>query len=204
VKTRPRPVSARSTAVLVALLVLAALLRDAVARAQERAIDVRQSVVKLTVFKAGLLSAFAHDHLIVAPLAQGRLLVSDSPEVDLRFDPRALKVVDPDLSSAERADVQKTMEGPKVLDAERYPEIRFRSTAVEPKSAGLWSIAGTLTLHGQTKPLRIEVALQGGRYRGSVAFKQTDFGMTPVRFAGGAVRVRDEVRVDFEIAVAGS
>jgi len=198
---RMRPTPERLSA---AAIVLGLLLPGASTRAQDRAIDVRRSVVRVRVLKAGLFSILSHDHLIAAPPAEGHLSTSSEPEVALRFDARALRVIDPGLSPDERAQIQKIMEGPKVLDAARHPEIRFRSTAVEPAGVGSWSVQGTLTLHGQTRALRIPVTLREGRFCGSVTFRQTDFGITPVRFAGGAVRVRDEVRVEFEIAAAES
>ena len=37
------------------------------------------------------------------------------------------------------------------------------------------------------------------RYRGSATLKQTDFGMKPIRIAGGAIKVKDEVKIDFDI-----
>ena len=198
---RMRPTPERLSA---AGIVLGFLFPGAAARVPDRGIDVRQSSVRVSVLKAGLFSILSHDHLIAAPLAGGRLSTSDGPEVDLRFDARTLRVIDPGLSPDERAQIQKVMEGPKVLDAARHPEIRFRSTAVEPTGVGSWSVQGTLTLHGQTQPLRIPVTLREGRFCGSVTLRQTDFGIVPVRSAGGAVRVRDEVRVEFEIAAAES
>jgi hypothetical protein len=45
------------------------------------------------------------------------------------------------------------------------------------------------------------VALKDDRYRGSATLKQTDFGMTPVTIAGGTVKVKDEIKIEFEIAL---
>jgi YceI-like domain len=202
-KAGMRKAAGRRVTLIAAALFFRPLLPAVAVPAPEMAIDILRSVVKVNVGSAGIFSVFAHDHVIAAPLAQGRLQTSGSPEVDLRFDVRALTVLDPELSPEDRAQVQRTMEGPQVLDVERHPEIRFRSTAVEPKGADLWSVQGTLDLHGQTRPLRVKVALRDGRYRGSVTLRQTDFGIVPVRLAGGTVRVRDEVRVEFEIVVAG-
>jgi hypothetical protein len=46
------------------------------------------------------------------------------------------------------------------------------------------------------------VVLENGHYRGSVPLKQTDFGITPVRIAGGAVKVKDEIKIEFDIVPA--
>ena len=47
--------------------------------------------------------------------------------------------------------------------------------------------------------MKFEVALQGGHYRGSADLKQKDFGITPITVGGGAVKVKDELRVEFDI-----
>ena len=44
-----------------------------------------------------------------------------------------------------------------------------------------------------------DTLLEKGRYIGSTHLKQTDFGITPVRIAGGTVKVKDEVEMSFEI-----
>jgi polyisoprenoid-binding protein YceI len=90
-----------------------------------------------------------------------------------------------------------------VLDAARYPQVVFRSTSIEPVAADRWAVAGSLTLHGETHAVRAEVSLADGRYRGVTAFKLTDFGIRPPVVAGGTVRVRDEVRIVFDVALRG-
>jgi polyisoprenoid-binding protein YceI len=44
-----------------------------------------------------------------------------------------------------------------------------------------------------------EVTGEPGHYRGSATVRQTDFGIKPVSVAGGTIKVKDEVRVEFEI-----
>jgi hypothetical protein len=153
-------------------------------------------------FKEGLLSAFAHDHTVRAPVAGGFIDRSGDPGVEIRFDARALEVVDQELSPKKRGAVRETMLGPEVLDAARYPEIVFRSRSATHHESGPWSVEGLLTLHGKTRPIRIEAAEEGDRFRGSVLLRQTDFGITPVRVAGGTVRVKDEIRVEFDVVAS--
>src|SRR6185503_21235566 len=90
------------------------------ARAQTRVADTGHSTLKVRVFKSGLFSAFAHDHEIEAPITQGSVNLSTKPGVELRVDARKLRVLDPKLSPKNRDDVQKTMEGPQVLDSKRF------------------------------------------------------------------------------------
>ncbi len=182
---------------------LAACTLPGLARGEKRAIDVAHSVMKVRVYKAGLFSAFGHEHEIEAPIAAGELDASaEHPLVALSVQAGKLHVVDPGASYKDRADVQKTMQGEKVLDVSRFPEIRFESTSVEAKGSGRWTVQGKLTLHGQTRPVQVDVTRKGRRYRGSVVLKQREFGITPVTVAGGAVRVKDEVRVEFDILAA--
>jgi hypothetical protein len=49
----------------------------------------------------------------------------------------------------------------------------------------------------------VEVRKKGEHYIGVAQFKQTDFGIKPVKVAGGAVRVKDQVRIEFDIQLAG-
>jgi polyisoprenoid-binding protein YceI len=98
-----------------------------------------------------------------------------------------------------RAQVQMRMLGAEVLDAGRFPEIRFDSEAVERAAPDGWLVHGQLSLHGQTRRLAISVKRDQGHYKGSVTLKQTDFGITPISIAGGAVKVKDELNVEFDI-----
>ena len=50
-------------------------------------------------------------------------------------------------------------------------------------------------------PISFEVALKDGLYQGTAVLKQTGFGITPVKIAGGTVKVKDEVKVAFSIAL---
>ena len=173
-------------------------------RAPQGAIDPSASTVEVEVSRSGLLSAFGHDHRIVAPVASGHVLCREGPRAEIAFDARSLRVADSGLSDSDRERVQATMEGPEVLDAARYPEVVFRSTAIEAAGDGRWTVAGSLTLHGETHAVGAEVSLSNRRYRGSTAFKLTDFGIRPPVVAGGTVRVRDEVRIAFDVAVRGT
>lgn len=171
-----------------------------VAAAPTREMDVARSTLSVRVFKAGLFSAFGHNHLIRAPITRGSFDESaDLPSVDLQVDARQLQAVDPDLSAKDRAEVQQTMLGPSVLDSANFPEIRFRSVSIEKAGEGKWRVHGDLTLHGQTRPVLAEVTGGNGHYRGSAEVRQADFGIKPVTVAGGAIKVKNEVRVEFEI-----
>ena len=153
------------------------------------------------VYKTGILSGLAHNHEIEAPIEWGEVNDSERPSVELRVDSSKLRVLDPEASDGTRATIQATMQGAEVLDADHFPEIHFQSTGVETNGTDHWVIHGNLDLHGQTHPISFEVTLKDGLYMGTAVLNQSGFGITPVRLAGGAVKVKDEIKVAFSIAL---
>ncbi len=113
-----------------------------------------------------------------------------------------MRVLDPEISADKRAEIQRTMQSAAVLDVEKFPEISYQSTTVTNHGEGRWEVRGNLTLHGKKQPVAVEVSLQDGHYRGSASLKQTAFGMTPISIAGGTVKVKDEVKIEFDIVPA--
>jgi polyisoprenoid-binding protein YceI len=185
--------------VLITVLALTTCIASAQARQE---IDVENSVLSVRVYKTGLFSAFAHDHEIRAPIQSGSF-DEQRRSVEFKVNSRELKVLDPGVSGGDRSEVQRTMLGPKVLDSERFPEISFHSTSIEATGQHSWNVQGDLTLHGQTHPVKVEVKGENGDYHGSAWLRQTDFGITPVSIGGGTIKVKDEVRVEFEIRGKG-
>jgi polyisoprenoid-binding protein YceI len=168
---------------------------------QPRAIDTVRSTITVHVYKAGLLSAFGHDHQISAPVARGAV-DAEGRKVELHVNAGALRVRDPKVSDKDRDEIQATMLGSDVLDAEKQKEIGFQSTGAESAGPGSWKVSGNLTLHGQTRPVSMDVHEKDGHYAGTCRFKYGDFGIKPVKAAGGAVRVKDEVEIEFDIQLA--
>jgi len=171
------------------------------AHGQSRAIDTAKSAITVHVYKAGVLSAFGHDHEIIAPMDRGSVDV-EGRKVELHVNAGALRVGDPKVSDKDRGEIQTTMLGSDVLDAEKHKEISFHSTSADAAGAGAWKVTGELTLHGVTRPVSMEVRERDGHYAGSCRFKITDFGIKPVKVAGGTVRVKDEVQIQFDIQLA--
>src|SRR5262249_55893313 len=186
---------------LIAALGAAAALRGGavVVHADAAAIDVAQSQLTIAVFKSGLFSAFADNHVIRAPIAQGSLSAAAPLSVAITVRARDLQVLDPALAADKRREVQTRMLGPEVLDVDTYPQITFTSTAIESAGGDRWKVEGDLSLHGTTKRVSLDATLSQGAYRGSARIRQHDFGITPISIAGGTVKVKDEVLVEFVI-----
>jgi polyisoprenoid-binding protein YceI len=168
---------------------------------QGKAIDVNKSSLKIRVFKSGAFSAFAHDHEIEAPITEGTIDPSANA-VHLRVDSRKIRVLDREITADKRAEIQDTMQSATVLDVERFPDISYQSTTVTGRGEAHWEVRGNLTLHGKSQPVMVEVSLEVGHYRGSAAVKQSDFGIEPIRIAGGMVKVKDQVKIEFDIVPA--
>ena len=186
---------------LLAIFSMGLILSPTALRGENRAIDAGHSSLKVRVFKTGVFSAFAHDHEIEAPIGEGSVDPSANT-VTLRIDARKLRVADPETSLDTRAEIQRTMDGPMVLDVEHFADIAFASTGIEPSGDDHWRVRGGLSLHGKTAPVIVDVSLKDGHYRGSATVKQKDFGIRPVSFAGGSVKVKDEVKIEFDIVLA--
>ena len=158
----------------------------------------RQSTITIHVGKSGLFSGFGHNHVISAPIEHA-VIDAKSKTASITVLTKQLRVVDPDASEKDRAEIQATMLGPKVLDAQKYPQIRFTSTRIEQAGPGRFQVTGKLELHGISKELEFPVSATAGRYTGKTKLKQTDFGIQPVAVAGGTVKVKDEVEIEFDV-----
>jgi polyisoprenoid-binding protein YceI len=165
--------------------------------AQQHKIDAQNSTLTIHVGKTGVFSGLGHEHEVRAPIQSGMADTGSQAAVEIHVDARSLRVIDKDESEKDRTEVQKTMLGPEVLDSEHYQEIVFKSTGAETAGQGRWTLRGTLTLRGQTRPVTVHVTLKNGQYTGETTVKQTDFGITPPGKAG--VRAKDEVRIEFDV-----
>lgn len=166
-----------------------------------RAIDPGHSTLTVYVYKEGLFAFAADNHEIAAPIASGSVDAT-SGTVDVTVDAKGMRVLDPRLSDARRAQVQSNMAGPQVLDVSAYPTIGFHAKGLTIASAGHFTIAGDLTLHGQTHAVSVDVTrADPTHFTGAAVVRQSSFGLTPIRIAGGMVRVKDDVKVVFDIAL---
>jgi polyisoprenoid-binding protein YceI len=195
----------------------ALLLITAVTAAQEKSnysIDGMRSKVQINVYKEGVFKAFGHDHLVAAKELSGQVQFDpekiDQSAVRLKIPTKSITVIDPGESEKDRQDVQATMEGEKVLDVAKFPEITFASSSVTAarKTPAGWEVtlSGKLKLHGVEKPvnfpLRVNAEANELRGEGEVSILQTDYGITPVRVGGGSVKVKDKLKITFNIVAA--
>ena len=110
------------------------------------------------------------------------------------------------VSEADRRQIEGSMRN-EALETVAYPEIVFESTEVQAgaRAGDEWQarMAGRMTLHGQTRPTRIDARLtlysDGVRLAGGFMLGQSEFGIRPVVALGGTLRLKDPVRVEFNV-----
>lgn len=169
--------------------------------AQEiKQIDPANSRIEIRAYKSGVFSSFAgHNHVIEAPISSGTIDEGRNI-VELTVRTNDMQVLSPEESEKNRIEVRKTMLSDKLLDAEKYPTISFRSTSFKQLTPESAEVGGELSLHGTVQPVTVVVRKVGDLYTGSGKLRQTHYGMKPVSVAGGTITVKDEVEIDFSIA----
>jgi polyisoprenoid-binding protein YceI len=164
--------------------------------ARERPVDLEQSTITVHVGKSGLFSAAGHEHTVSAPIGAGAINDSESGHVWFRVDTAKMTV----LPEKDQEAVQSTMQR-SVLESTKFPEINFESTSIRKIGDRRWTVIGNLTLHGETRSITVDVHSDGGAYFGESKIRQTKFGIHPVSAAGGTVKVKDELKIDFRMVV---
>jgi polyisoprenoid-binding protein YceI len=204
------------------LLIAACFALPALAQPVRFQLDTAKSSIAIRTGKAGLFSAFGHQHGILATefttdiCADPRALSAGS--VRLRIVTAGLRVDTPEARRAAKAEgsgpgakdiptIQEKMLSPANLAAAQYPEVRFESTSVETKAAGSVLLHGRLTIRDRTLPVAIplRVANENGefRFQGEVEVRQSDFGIKP-ESVGGVVKVADQVTIRFDLSARPS
>jgi hypothetical protein len=148
-----------------------------------------------TVAKAG------HDLLLHVTAWSATLDLGEAPALELEADAASLRVREGTggmkaLDDDDLANIEQTIDDEVLLRR----DIRFRSTAVERDGDAL-AVRGDLTLVGETRPIAFDLALAGGRVRGTAVVRQTEWGMKPYSALFGALKVANEVRVEVDAAL---
>jgi polyisoprenoid-binding protein YceI len=173
-------------------------------------LDASRSTFVVRAFAGGALWFKGHDHLVAARDFTGEARLTPGA-----VSPASLTLTVRAASLAETREVfdeqqKKIIDGELrglVLEPDKYPEITFRSTevAVEPAGGDLFrlKLGGDLTLRGVTRHVSIpvEVTLRGDemRARGEFNLKRSDFKVPTTSAFHGTVRVRDRLKISFDI-----
>jgi polyisoprenoid-binding protein YceI len=159
-------------------------------------------------FASGLLSAFGHNPVIAIPSFSGEVRLSEEIEkstLAMTIDATSLKV-GTEMKDKDRVELEWQMHE-NVLESAGYPEIVYRCSRISASKTNegqYWvALNGELTLHGVTKaltvPARVFVNGDSMRASGNFSLLQSDYDIQLVSVAGGALKVKDEVKFSFEI-----
>jgi polyisoprenoid-binding protein YceI len=173
-------------------------------------IDAKRSTFIVRGFATGMLSAFAHSPTIAITDFQGEVGWSSSALEDaslrLIIQAASLNVTD-DISDKDRREIERKMHH-EVLEADGFPEIIYecpRVSSIQKMGEGLFAVVlnGELSLHGVTRaqPVSARVTLNGDTLRavGDFSVRQSDYEIKPVSAAGGTVKLKDELKLSFNI-----
>ena len=103
------------------------------------------------------------------------------------------------------------LRSPDFFDAEKYPEITFKSTAIRPIDDDEFEIEGDFTIHGVTQTLKLKATLEGtetgmqGDERVGISataqINRSDYDMKfNMALGSGNVVVSDKVKILLEIS----
>jgi polyisoprenoid-binding protein YceI len=182
---------------------------DTVGATLRYTLDRSSSKFTVQAFASGMLSALGHSPTFAVRDFSGEATVSPSApgqaSLNMKIRASSLQVMD-DVKSSDRREMENAM-NQSVLESEKYPEIAFESTGVSSNlvSEGRYQVnmIGNLSLHGVTKSIAVplQLAFLGDMFRasGECPLSQSSFGIKPVSVAGGSLKLKDELKLTFDI-----
>jgi polyisoprenoid-binding protein YceI len=173
-------------------------------------LDSKGSTFIVRAFVTGLLSSFGHNPTIAIPDFQGEVQFTSETleDASLRLVIQAASlIVTDDISSKDRQEIQRRMQD-EVLETGGFEEISYecdRVSSIQRISEGQYAVAlnGELSLHGvtQTQPVSARVSIKGETLRaaGDFSLRISDYDIRPVSAAGGTVKLKDELKLSFDM-----
>ncbi len=173
--------------------------------------------MRILVYREGPLAALGHNHVISHASVSGYVRLADEPadvQVFLTLPVDEFEVDRPDLRVAEGDDfggpldesavrgTRSNMLGERVLDANRFPVIEIKSATVRGELPALL-VAVDIDLRGETYRFEMPATVSQDtamlRAEGEFSVRQSDLGIEPFSVALGALSVRDELRVKYDL-----
>jgi polyisoprenoid-binding protein YceI len=172
-------------------------------------VDANLSRFIVRAFAGGIFSVFARNPTFAIRDFSGEAEFAphalEKASLSLKIKAASLELID-DTSEKDRKEIERVMRE-EVLETSRYPEIVFESTAIQGNkiSEGEYrlKIAGDLFLHGVTNKCsfdsQVRVASESLRAQGEFSLRQTDYRIKLVSAAGRTIKVKDELKLSFDI-----
>lgn len=122
-----------------------------------------------------------------------------------------------DASSIDTREPQRDghLRSPDFLDADKHPELMFKSRGVEPTGDKRFQVRGDLTIRGTTRPVVLDVEYAGrmkdpwggerAGFSALTSLDRKDFGLTwNQMIEAGGILVGDKVEIDIEVEAVKS
>jgi polyisoprenoid-binding protein YceI len=161
-------------------------------------------------YATGLLSAFGHNPTIAIPDFEGTIVLNpdavEQSSLRVVIHSASLAVSD-DISKADRDEIDHRMHD-EVLESDSFPEIVYECSRLSASKTGegqYWAaLTGELSLHGVTRsqPVSARISVNGDTLRatGDFSVRQSDYQIRPVSAVGGTVKLKDELKLSFDIS----
>jgi polyisoprenoid-binding protein YceI len=172
-------------------------------------IDARTSRFTVQAFATGVLSVFGHHPTIGIRDYEAEIqFVPETFEnagAHVKVQTSSMEVLD-EMKRDDRQKLEQEMFD-KVLDVNHFPTAVYESKEITVQKLGdtllQARLTGELSFHGVTQAHSFDarVTPMGTMLRisGEFPLRQSDYGIKPVSFAGGALRLKDEVKFKFEL-----
>jgi hypothetical protein len=183
------------------------------------------SLLTILVYRAGALASAGHNHVIASHDLSGTIYVASEilqssfevhvPVATLTVDEATLRAQQPaaefpaDVSESAKQGTRRNMLGEALLDAEHNPEIVLRALQLSPAAAAAADSTAVLahvqsSVRGQERTFIVPVRLRLGsdgtlEASGEFPLRQSELGLTPFSALLGALQVKDEMQVRFQI-----
>ncbi len=173
-------------------------------------VDAGKSRFQVKAFASGLLSSLGHNPTIAIRRFTGEVWFREQePELStlrIAIDADGLTVTG-NVSEKDRDEMERMMKE-QVLETYKFSDIRFegRGRDADKIAEGMYRIqlAGTLALHGEERDIEFPCNLTASpdtlRANGEFSIRQTDYDIKLASVAGGALKLKDELKFTFDIA----
>jgi polyisoprenoid-binding protein YceI len=173
-------------------------------------IEAKASSFTVRAFATGMLAALGHNPTIGILDVEGEIVLNpdalEQSSLRMEIQTASMSVIG-DVSEKDREEVNRRMHK-EVLESGDFPFVIYECThesASKIREGEYWlGLNGELTLHGVTRSHAVSarLSLNGNTLRatGDFSLRQSDYGIAPVSVMGGAIRLKDELKLNFAIS----
>ena len=150
--------------------------------------------LKVKTGREGAAAKAGHNLVLGVNSWEATVEGGDSPSINLTADPSSIEVISGEggakpLQDKDKDDIKKSIDK-KVLGSS---QISFTSDEVTDSQA-----KGDLSIAGSSSQVAVPLTVDGEKISGSITLSQKDFGIKQFSALMGALKVKDEVTVEFE------